>query len=401
MMHSIDHRPSLPPGTPKPPLILVGAGLASAVIAQRLSATSTPTLILETGETAFGDHTWSFHEADITADSLAWLSPLVAHRWEGQSVRFKRYERHLPSRYLSLTSRSVRAAIGQHPHVTVRTNTRVTAVAHDHVTLDDGETLAASAVIDGRGHRPSPAMILGYQKFVGLHVALAAPHGLPNPVIMDATVDQHDGYRFVYLLPLSPTQVLIEDTRYADADDLDEAALVSDIHAYATAQGWVVEQVVRTERGVLPIVLAQDFERFWSERPVDVPVAGMRAGLFHPTTGYSLPDAVRVAELIAGMWPSNSVDLARAIRSHAARQHRDQRFYRLLNRMLFMAAAPERRHLVLERFYRLPTPLIERFYAGRTTSGDILRILFGKPPVPLHRALACLREAPLFQNGSS
>ena len=51
---------------------------------------------------------------------------------------------------------------------------------------------------------------------------------------------------------------------------------------------------------------------------------------------------------------------------------------------------------MLERFYRLPTPLIERFYAGEATLGDKLRILSGKPPVPIGRALSCLSEAPLL-----
>ncbi|MEJ0065044.1 MAG: lycopene cyclase family protein [Caulobacteraceae bacterium] len=71
-------------------------------------------------------------------------------------------------------------------------------------------------------------------------------------------------------------------------------------------------------------------------------------------------------------------------------------FYRLLNRMLFRAAQPDQRYKVLERFYRLPAPLIERFYAGDATLGDKLRILSGKPPVPIGRALGCLSEAPLL-----
>src|SRR5690606_33591352 len=120
--------------------------------------------------------------------------------------------------------------------------------------------------------------------------------------------------------------------------------------------------------------------------------AGMRAALFHPTTGYSLPEAVRVANLVAEAWPVGSAALAAKIRDHALTRHRQQGFYRLLNRMLFLAARPDRRHLVLQRFYRLPQPLIERFYAGRTTPADIARILVGKPPVPVHRALACLSE---------
>jgi lycopene beta-cyclase len=123
----------------------------------------------------------------------------------------------------------------------------------------------------------------------------------------------------------------------------------------------------------------------------------MRAALFHPTTGYSLPEAVRVANLVASNWPIGSAELAEKIRRHALERHRQQGFYRLLNRMLFRAAQPDRRHLVLQRFYRLPKPLIERFYAGRTSMGDIVRILTGKPPVPIHRALLCLREAPLLR----
>ncbi len=147
---------------------------------------------------------------------------------------------------------------------------------------------------------------------------------------------------------------------------------------------------------MLPISLAHDAARFWAEAPADIPQAGMRAALFHPTTGYSLPEAVRVANLVFAAWPCDSATLAARLRTHALARHRRQGFYRLLNRMLFRAAEPDKRHLVLQRFYRLPRPLIERFYAGETHWGDIVRILVGKPPVPIHRALACLGEAPLL-----
>ncbi|MET3588765.1 lycopene beta-cyclase [Pseudorhizobium tarimense] len=358
-------------------------------------------LILEATTQPFGEHTWSFHHADVEAADLAWLKPLIAHEWNSQSVRFRSLERNLASGYGSLTSASVATAIEQLVTVEIRANSPVASLSPDRVTLADGTLLQTACVIDCRGFRPSSAMVLGYQKFVGLEVELGQPHGLTCPMIMDATVDQHDGYRFVYLLPFSQTRILIEDTRYSDNAELDDVVFEQEILAYASARHWSVERIVRTERGVLPIALAHEFERFWSELPPDIPQAGVRAGLFHPTTGYSLPDAVRLANLIADRWTSNSGELAKAIRRYAAEQHRKQRFYRLLNRMLFLAAEPDRRHLVLERFYKLPTPLIERFYAGRTSAADIFRILIGKPPVPIHRALACLREAPLLRNGIS
>ena len=58
--------------------------------------------------------------------------------------------------------------------------------------------------------------------------------------------------------------------------------------------------------------------------------------------------------------------------------------------MLFIAAEPDQRHVVMERFYGLRQPLVERFYAGRSTLLDKLRILTGKPPVAILRAVRCL-----------
>ncbi|MCB2065850.1 MAG: lycopene cyclase family protein, partial [Erythrobacter sp.] len=73
-------------------------------------------------------------------------------------------------------------------------------------------------------------------------------------------------------------------------------------------------------------------------------------------------------------------------------------YYRKLGRMLFLAARPDKRYRVFERFYRLRQPLIERFYAGRSTMSDKARILAGRPPVPLSGALSALtgQAAPLL-----
>ena len=60
--------------------------------------------------------------------------------------------------------------------------------------------------------------------------------------------------------------------------------------------------------------------------------------------------------------------------------------------MLFKAADPPERYRVLERFYRLPEPLIGRFYAGRSTFTDRARILAGRPPVAVARALRAMME---------
>jgi lycopene beta-cyclase len=41
----------------------------------------------------------------------------------------------------------------------------------------------------------------------------------------------------------------------------------------------------------------------------------------------------------------------------------------------------------MQRFYGLPEGLVRRFYAGQLTWADRLRLVSGKPPVPLGGAL--------------
>jgi lycopene beta-cyclase len=65
--------------------------------------------------------------------------------------------------------------------------------------------------------------------------------------------------------------------------------------------------------------------------------------------------------------------------------------------MLFLAAEPKQRYEVLQRFYKLHQWVIARFYAASSTASDKARILIGRPPVSIRRALASLPEASAWQ----
>lgn len=382
---------------PEPDLLLVGGGLANGLLAWRLAQLQ-PGLdvrIVEADGALGGVHTWSFFETDLTAEQNHWIEPLVAHRWPGYSVRFPGHERRLGTGYRSVTSDRFDAVISAALGGRVITG-RVAIVSPTSVLLTDGRRLTARAVIDGRGPVDTPDLSLGFQKFVGLEVRLTAPHGLSEPIIMDATVSQDGGYRFIYTLPLDERTLLIEDTRYTDGAALDREVFVEGVKAYAALQGWSIDTIIREEQGVLPVALGGDLDAHFRRRGPTA-LAGLRSGLFHPTTGYSLPDAVDLADRLATA-PSlhgealHGEALSARIQTHAVGVWKQRGFYRLLNRMLFRAARPERRYRILERFYRLPEPLIQRFYAARSTAIDKARILSGKPPVPLAAAVRCLVE---------
>ena len=379
-------------------LILAGGGLANGLIAWRLRAERPDVriLVLEQGERLGGNHTWSFHDSDLDAAQRRWIAPLVTQRWPGYDVIFPQHARTLDGGYASIESSDFARILTPTLGDALMTGVRIESLTPASVQLADGRTLHARAVIDGRGMRPSGHLALGWQTFLGQEVRLAQPHGLTRPTIMDASVAQQGGYRFVYLLPFGPDRVLIEDTHYVDSDAWEPERLRANIAAYAQGRGWRIEQVLREETGSLPIVLAGDFERFWDELDGQ-PSVGLRAGLFHATTGYSLPHAARLADRIAALPDLSAASVFDTIRSEARDAWRQQGFFRMLNRMLFLAGSPDNRWGVMQRFYRLPAPLIARFYAGRLTLGDKARVLTGKPPVPVLEAFTAVRKIHPYQ----
>ena len=374
-------------------LILVGGGLANGLIALRLAMRrpEVRVAIVEGAERLGGNHVWSSFDTDIHKPQRDWTARLYTKHWKGYSVRFPAFRRRLDTGYASVTGARLDCELrGVVPAERLLLGTPAAEVSPTRVTLTDGRALTANAVIDGRGAAPSAHLDLRWQKFLGQEVELAAPHGLTQPVVMDASVAQQDGYRFVYVLPFGPRSLLIEDTYYSDGPELDAETLRRRIADYAAAHGWAIERVIREEQGVLPIALGGDIKAFWAEGAPGVPRVGMRAALFHPTTGYSFPDAVALADRIADLKQLDAVHLYATARRYSERKWRERGFYRMLNRMLFDAAEPPERYRVLERFYRLNEGLVARFYAGRSTFEDKARILIGKPPVPIGRAVRVL-----------
>jgi lycopene beta-cyclase len=373
-------------------LAILGGGLSGGLIALAL-AEKWPELdvrIIEPGERLGGNHIWSFFDSDIVPEHRWLIDPLICHRWPGYDIAFPSHSRTLDAVYNSIESERLNALVRAKlpPERIIRA--MVAAVSPHQVALEDGRIIIAKAVIDARGPGDLATLNLGWQKFVGLQVVVPGGHGLTRPIVMDATVEQIDGYRFVYCLPFDAETVFIEDTYYSDTPDLDVPAIRARIIAYAAAKGWATNGGGREETGVLPVVMGGDFETYWNSTGTGTAKAGLRAGRFNATTGYSLPDAVRLAADMPARIDNLGETFADASYTEAKRHWQGQGFYRMLDAMLFRAAEPEQRYKVLERFYTLSPSLIGRFYAGRATLFDKARILSGKPPVPIGRAIRAI-----------
>ena len=374
-------------------IAIVGGGLAGGLVAYALSV-KRPELsvrLIDPAAMFGGNHVWSFFTSDIAPADWWIVEPFIDHRWEGYETRFPAHVRQFDSPYNSIRSQNYDGQLRALLPANVPMQGEAVEVSQTSVYLADQRKINTGGVFDARGVADLDHLDFGWQKFVGQEYRTARPHGLTHPIVMDATVEQIDGYRFVYALPFAENRIFIEDTYYSDGPEIDGQAMVARIKDYAAAQGWDLAELIHQEMGALPVTMGGDFDAYWRSGGAAAKI-GVRAALFHATTGFSLPDAVRTASLIAGLDDLSGAAIADAMHGFARRRWNDGGFYRLLDRMLFRAATPGTRYKVLERFYGLRPELIQRFYAGNTTFLDKARILSGKPPVPIARAMAVMRE---------
>lgn len=355
-------------------MIIVGAGLSGLMTAWRCLDVNPDlqVLVIEASDRIAGDHTWSFNLTDVAPELRAWIKPFIAYQWDRYDVKFPKRERTLDIPYCTGNSDTLRACVA--PHIKsgrLQIQTRTTWSGED----------ASQPVIYATGFERRDDEIPGWQKFVGRVIKTNEPHGLDHPVIMDATVEQIDGYRFIYLLPFSETELLVEDTYFSDTPHLSENEITSRLEDYIQAKGWGDHTLLRTEKGVLPMMMATD-------RNDSRPSIGLAGGFAVAATGFTVPHAVEMSDRIAQIISAEGINAVEGSVEILRQEHISrERYPRLLNRMFFRAASPEKRYTILQRFYGFKEGLIKRFYRNGLTRRDKARILIGKPPVPVTKAL--------------
>ena len=380
-------------------LAILGGGLSGGLCALALAhhAPHLTVAIIEQSDRLAGNHTWCCHASDLaagTGESVGdWFRPLVRYRWPQYQVAFPAFQRTVDGDYLCIPAAALESEVATtlaRPGSHLLLGHQVVQASCQEVTLASGRRVRASAVLDARGTRPEKSAS-GYQKFVGWEIETADP--APSlgriPTLMDARVQQLDGYRFVYVLPMASTRFLVEDTYFSRNPVINPEVVADRFRAYLSDRGVHRYTIVREERGVLPMPWNAGRR---SEDKTSEPVAvGYRAGLFHPATGYSLGIGAQTAERLAvalrdALPGTLHNTAARTIRDLRAGMADTLRFARRLNFLAFRTIPGSwLRSLVFDAVYRLPQEVLERFYAARTTPRDRLAILAAVARVPWTR----------------
>jgi lycopene beta-cyclase len=371
---------------------VVGGGCSGLSTAVRLAALGDRSVLVLEGRAAPDPRSWC--SWDDGTDPLPEARSASWDRWEvrtedGTSVGS---DPDHPYVLVRASDRSAAAAsrVASDGRVRIVRGTPVAAVRRsDADTTDDRDVVAhttdgpvrAGRVLDARGPRcptdvPAGRVLL-HQRFVGRWVTTSRPvFDTTTVTLMDFGGQEPGGpVRFVYVLPVTPTEALVESTLFtpdpADAfDHEDHVARYVSRRWGLRADEW---HVTDEERGCIPMTDAP--------APPDARWAAAEAvtGTTRPSSGYGFARSNRHSAVVARHLVDGTPVPAFSDRFRT--RFLDAVFLR------FLRDRPEQAAEAFRRLFALPGPLVVRFLSERSSVADDLRIVLALQKRPFLAAL--------------
>lgn len=361
-------------------VLLIGGGLQNCLLALYASRKHPELnfIILEAEDTLLGGKTISAHHKDVPKPILEMVTPFIKKSWPNYLVSFPNYEKRVGLEYFTLDCVKLGHFLSQNSfsNIQVHLSHKVLDIKNNNVQVEGGRVFSSNLIIDTRPTLKKPAST-GIQQFFGIEAYFPDGHNMDTPVLMDALVDQTEGYRFFYLLPFNANTLLVEDTRIAKGAPSRKVCNETSIREYLAKkfpnQVWYSNS---HEYGLLPVPTKPQIP---SQDSASLFKAGMAAGIFNKATGYSLP---LVSQYVLELTPNlkNNPRALETTRVFKARVFRKSYYYLIFNFFLFYCFTPEKAYACFEYFYRHDNSYIIRFYRNELKTLDFLRIFTRKPP---------------------
>ena len=342
-------------------LSIIGAGLSGLLVAQKAALSSNVAITLYDDGGARPDHIWgywdageAFLDAPRKLNRGSWTNWLIATP-EGEAVLSGN-----KTRYQAVSSQN---------YETVLQETIAARVATSDRAFDEATDDTASHGIFDTAHYAAPATAM-LQHFGGVEVTADRPcFDASTAVLMDFRVTQEHGIHFIYLLPFSETEALVESTMFSDTPR-PAAWYREQINAYLAAfYAGVSFSHGAQENGVIPMAKLS-----YSGPGIGVGLAG---GALRASSGYAFYQIHRQVARLRVADPQPPQPGNSRIESWM-----DGVFLRALTRyptrapQIFLAMA---RHLSGDEF--------ARFMNGHAPIGLLLKVIFAVPKWPFIRSI--------------
>ena len=236
------------------------------------------------------------------------------------------------------------------------------------VTTKAAGTFNASLVFDSRTKLQGTNQPILNQIFIGIRIKVSEPLFDPKKWgLMDFETRPSNGFDFIYTLPFSTQEALIEYTAYTTEERSEETLLQELQEVLRLKYGPIAYNIQFQESGKIPMSTQKFFS---SVSPRHIPI-GTAAGWTKPSTGYTFaPIQENCAALVASLEKGGLTSLLFP---------RKNRFVFYDNILLTIAHRWPKRlpDLFLNLFSASRPELVFRFLSEKTTFREEIRLLSG------------------------
>jgi lycopene beta-cyclase len=236
------------------------------------------------------------------------------------------------------------------------------------VTTHTADSYNASFVFDSRVESNDSDQSILKQVFIGIRIKVSEPLFDPKKWgLMDFETRSSNGFDFIYTLPFSAHEALIEYTAYT-TEERSEEELLKELQEFLNQKyGSIAYDIQFQESGKIPMSTRNFFS---SVSPRHIPI-GTAAGWTKPSTGYTFaPIQENCAAIVASLERGELTSL------HFPRK---SRFVFYDNILLTIAHRWPKRlpGLFINLFSSSRPELVFRFLSEKTTFSEEIRLLSG------------------------
>ncbi len=368
--------------------IIIGAGAAGLLLTDALGKddffSGKSILLLDKDAKQTNDRTWCFWEKGVGE-----FDALLHKKWDAIYFAGKTYKEQLsiaPYSYkmirgLDFYSHYL-AKIAQYPNITFiqETVTNITEIDAFVEVKTEKQQYTCTKVFNSIY---SPKEVLSQQKhpvlqqhFLGWFVKTKSPvFNATQATFMDFSIPQKGNTRFMYVLPISNTEALIEYTLFSEKL-LPKTEYETAIKDYLKKLGCTDYEIIEKEKGSIPMTCYN----FSGKNTNNIIYIGTVGGWSKPSTGYTfMPTVKKTKDLVQHLKKEKPlVSFAKKSRFW---------FYDLLL-LDILYKDNSKGELIFESLFKNRKPqAIFRFLDEDTNLWEDVKIILGCPKIPFIKAL--------------
>jgi len=285
--------------------IFTGAGLSALMTVYEMAKcphfSNASVLLLDQNTKKTNDRTWCFWDYEGKMDKI------VSKKWDIAKYADTHFERNLelqPYQYKMIQGldfyQHVFEAIASHGKIEFanqKVHNFVDLTSHCEVTTDS-ENYTCSKLLNSiynpeivKNQTKYPLL---QQHFIGWFIK--SKEEVFNPemaTFMDFSVEQKQNTRFMYVLPTSTNEALLEYTLFSK-DLLPKAEYENEIERYIKNLGITNYEIIEKEQGNIPMTSYQ----FWKHNSKNILHIGSAGGWTKASTGYTFKNSIKKSKAL-------------------------------------------------------------------------------------------------------